>query len=179
MFQRLTVILLAAACLALAGCSASAPATGPDTAPEEPESVSGPAWFEGETLRSESGVFHAGAAALGADSSEAAGRAVRRARQVLESEVSARLDSLRRQVAEGNGEAGLSDPAFILDLRRAEAGVGREAGLGRLEAAGIENGRAWRAFARVSLPESALIERLDAALSSHTIAWPLLKGAGL
>lgn len=179
MIQRLSVTLLAAACLALAGCSASAPATGPDTNPEEPESARGPAWFEGETLRSESGVFYGSAAALGADSAEAAGSAVRRARQVMESEISARLDSLRRQMAEGNSEAGLSAPSFIRDLRRAEAGAGDDAGLERLEAARTENGRAWRAFARVGLPESALIKRLDAALSSHTIAWPLLKGAGL
>lgn len=179
MYHRLSVTLLAAACLALAGCSASAPATGPDATHEEPESASGPAWFSGEALRSEGGMFYGGAAALGADSAEAAGRAVRRARQVLETEVSARIDSLRRRVSEGKGEAGLSDPTFIRDLRRAEAGMGGEAGVERLEAAATGSGRAWRAFARVSLPESGLIERLDAALSRYAVAWPLLKGAGL
>lgn len=136
-----------------------------------------PGWYNaGRSVSSSDSTYMAYATALSADSSEAAGKAVRQARARLKSGIANKLESIRTDaVIELGSDSGLDDPRFILALRKAENAVSTVSEVDHTEVEANEGQRGYRGFVRLAVEKEALIERIGSRLSGYESAWNNMK----
>lgn len=169
---KLRLILLLPAVLFAISCSSSNVATESE---RSDRLKSYPSWYQ-SSLHTEGSDFYGYAAAIAADSSSAAEKAVMQARANLEAGLSVKVEESRKKMAErSDNYAILKTPEFILHLRKAEEALSKAARPVRSEVAPTESGNGYRGFAEVVLSKTEVTDQLDRALASQSKAWNLLK----
>ncbi|WP_265787872.1 hypothetical protein [Fodinibius salicampi] len=171
---------LAIILMGLIGCSASAPtvdSTANQQAPQE-ELEWMPEWFSEQEITDNDTTITAYATAIDSDPERAVSKAQAWGIARLKREVSDRLENIRTNIIDGEGQTSeLKDPSFLIEFRKAADAVEEVSHMRETAKREVTDHQGIRGFAKVQVNKAELIEAIDARLSSYEGQWETIKNA--
>jgi hypothetical protein len=171
---------LAVILMGLIGCSSSAPTVDRTVEQETPEEELEwmPEWFNEKEIVDSDTTITAYAIAIASDSERAVSKAQAWGIARLKRAVSDRLEEIRTDIVDEEGQASeLNDPGFLIAFRKAADAVEKVSEMHETADRAIEDYQGIRGFAKVQVNKEELIKAMDAKLTSYKEEWEIIKNA--
>ncbi len=173
---------LAITLMGLVGCASSDPAVDDSTtdqqqSPQE-ELEWMPEWFSEQEITDNDTTITAYATAIDSESERAISKAQAWGIARLKREVSDRLEQIRTDIIDEEGQGSeLNDPGFLIDFRKTADAVEEVSQMRETAEREVTDYQGTRGFAKVQVNKAELIEAIGARLTSYEGQWETIKNA--